>query len=131
MMSLVKKSISLISSLSVFLSFTQARAQTYNFASSSGLSTTADVAGYTEKLKSLQPEGLAQQIIAQVLAWLGVAFLGLIIYGGVVWMTAQGNDQKVEKAKDIIIAAISGLVVVSLAYAISFFVINYFTTGSL
>lgn len=131
MMSLAKKSIPLISFLSALLPFTSARAQTYNFASSSGLSKTADIAGYTESLKALQPEGLAQQILAQVLAWLGVAFLGLIIYGGIVWMTAQGNDQKVEKAKNIIIAAISGLVVVSLAYAISFFVVSYFTTGSL
>lgn len=101
-------------------------AQTYNFASSSGLNGTADAAGYTEALKALQPESLAGQIIAQILAWLGVVFLGLVIYGGITWMTAEGNEQKVDKAKQILTAAVSGLIVVSIAYAASYFVIQYF-----
>lgn len=38
------------------------------------------------------------------------------------WMTAFGNDQKVEKSKEIIISAAIGLVIVLAAYAISRFV---------
>lgn len=107
-----------------------ALAQSYDFASGSGLETTADAAGFTEKLKNLQPESLAAQIISQILAWLGVLFLGLTIYSGIVWMTAEGNEQKIEKAKTILIASISGLVVVIAAYAISYFVVNFFTGSS-
>lgn len=106
-----------------------AGAQSYDFASSSGLTKTADSAGYTPDLKSIQPEGMAAKIVTQVLSWLGVLFLGLIIYGGITWMTAQGNEQKAERAKQIIMAAISGLIVIVGAYAVSYFVIRYFTQG--
>ena len=99
----------------------------YDFANNSGLEVTANKAGFTDALKALQPENLASKLITQVLAWLGVLFLGLAIYSGITWMTAQGNDQKVEKAKNILIASISGLIVVLAAYAISYFVVSFFT----
>lgn len=102
-------------------------AETYDFKSGSGLDETATAAGFTDKLKNLQPDSLAAQIIQQVLAWLGVLFLGLTIYSGITWMTAQGNDQKVEKAKTILTSSISGLILVVAAYAISYFVIEFFT----
>ncbi len=102
-------------------------AQSYNFEDSSGLNQAATSAGFTESLKDLQPETLASKIISQVLTWLGVLFLGLTIYSGITWMTAEGNDQKVDKAKTILVASISGLIVVIAAYAISYFVINFFT----
>lgn len=62
------------------------------------------------------------QIVGAVLAFIGVLFLGLMIYGGFTWMTARGNDQDVEKAKDLIQAAIIGLVIVLAAYAITNYV---------
>lgn len=61
-------------------------------------------------------------IIGAVLAFIGVLFLILTIYGGITWMTAQGNEQQVEKAKQIIIAAVIGLIIVLSAYAITAFV---------
>lgn len=65
-------------------------------------------------------------IIGLVLSFVGVLFLILIIYGGISWMTASGNDQKVEKAKTIIINATIGLLVVLSAYAITSFIGNQF-----
>jgi hypothetical protein len=53
-----------------------------------------------------------------------------MIYAGILWMTAQGNDQKVEKAKQMITEAIVGLIIVVAAYAIAYFVINYFGNTS-
>ena len=50
--------------------------------------------------------------------FLGVVFLGLMIYAGYLWMLARGNEQDIEKAKNIIIYAVIGLVVVLAAYAI-------------
>ncbi len=102
-----------------FLTATQA-----DFNSSSGLENTANKAGYSSALKTLTPEVVATKLISQVLAWVGVLFLGLVIYGGLTWMTAQGNDQKLEKAKNILIASISGLIVISAAYAISQFIFS-------
>jgi uncharacterized membrane protein YjfL (UPF0719 family) len=42
----------------------------------------------------------------------------MFIYGGFVWMLAAGNDQRVQKGKDIILWAVIGLVVIFSAYAI-------------
>lgn len=64
------------------------------------------------------------KIIQATLSLLGIIFIILMIYGGGLWMTAKGNEQQVDKAKDLITAAIIGLVIVVAAYAISYFVIK-------
>ena len=64
------------------------------------------------------------QIIGSLLSLVGVIFLVLMIYGGITWMTASGNDKQVEKAKGTISRAAIGLIIVILAYAITFFVVN-------
>ena len=51
--------------------------------------------------------------------FLGVVFLGLMIYAGYLWMLARGNEQEVEKAKNIIIYTVIGLVAVLGAYSIT------------
>jgi hypothetical protein len=48
----------------------------------------------------------------------------LMIYGGYNWMTAAGDEQKIDKAKDTIRAAMIGLIIIIAAYAISIFVIS-------
>lgn len=64
----------------------------------------------------------AGQIIGLALSFVGVIFLVLMIYAGIMWMTAQGNDQQVGKAKNLLINAIIGLVIVFAAYAITTFI---------
>lgn len=71
------------------------------------------------------------KIITTALSLLGVIFLVLMIYGGFLWMTARGDEGQVTKAKDLMQAAIIGLVVVISAYAISYFVISTLSTGTL
>jgi hypothetical protein len=63
-------------------------------------------------------------VINIVLSLLGVAFLILMIYAGIIWMNARGEEKEVEKAKDIIRNSIIGLVIVLGAYAITAFVGN-------
>ncbi len=60
------------------------------------------------------------------LSLLGVIFLGLMLYAGFHWMTARGEEEKVEKAKSTITRAIVGLVIVVGAYAIWAFIRAYF-----
>jgi len=62
-------------------------------------------------------------IINAALSILGVIFLVLIVYGGYVWMTAGGDESKVEKAKSTFGRAIIGLLIVICAYAIADFVV--------
>jgi len=74
------------------------------------------------------PTQVAGTVIGAVFSLLGVIFFLLIFYGGIRWMLAQGNEQEVEKAKEIIIAACIGLVIVLAAYAITSFIGNQLTT---
>lgn len=62
------------------------------------------------------------RVIGQVLSFLGVIFLILMIVGGIQWMTAAGNQERVAKAKQLITSAIIGLVIVFSAYAITAFI---------
>ncbi len=61
-------------------------------------------------------------IIKWVLGILALVAVTLVIYGGFTWMTAAGNDERIDKGKKIISAAIVGLIVVILAWAIVIFV---------
>lgn len=70
---------------------------------------------------------LIGSFIQAVLGLLGIIFVILIIYAGFIWMTAGGDASKITKAKGIITAAITGLAIVLLSYAITFFVISSIT----
>jgi hypothetical protein len=61
-------------------------------------------------------------IINGALILLGVIFIVLMIISGYNWMTASGNQEKVGKAKDLMINAVIGLIIVMAAYAITAFV---------
>ena len=88
----------------------------------------AENAGYD---KTLNYEEIIQTIIFTVLSLLGVIFLVLMVYGGSIWMTAGGKEDRVNKAKDLIAAAVIGLVIVVSAYAISIFVVSKITESSI
>lgn len=61
-------------------------------------------------------------IISPLLSLVGVIFLVLMIYGGFLWMTAGGNPGQVDKAKNILITAVIGTVIIAAAYAITNFI---------
>ena len=61
-------------------------------------------------------------IIGSVLALVGVLFLIMMIYAGIMWMTAQGNDQQVTKAKDLLIKSVIGIIIIFAAYAITAYI---------
>jgi len=67
---------------------------------------------------------LVGKYIRIFLGLLGVIFAILMVYGGYTWMTSYGNEQKVTKAKDLIIDAVIGLVIILAAYAITGFVVG-------
>ncbi len=61
-------------------------------------------------------------IIKSILSVVGIIFLILLIWGGVVWMTAAGNQERIGKAKKVIIGALIGIVIIILAYAITMYI---------
>jgi cbb3-type cytochrome oxidase subunit 3 len=96
-----------------------------------GLDKTANGLGFDTGKEAVTIETRIGIIIQAILSFLGVIFFLLMIYGGFLWMTAKGNDQQVDKAKNLITAAIIGLVIVVAAYAISYFVTQYLSSKSL
>ena len=100
-----------------FISSTEVSADTFL----QGLKKTAQEIGYKGS-DSTNPPALPQTIgklIGGLLAFIGVIFLGLMIYGGYTWMMARGNEQEATKAKDMIRNAIIGLIIVLAAYGIT------------
>jgi hypothetical protein len=63
-------------------------------------------------------------VINVLLGFLGIIAIVIILYGGFVWLTSGGNEEKVGQAKKIISAGIIGLVIIFVAYALATFVIN-------
>lgn len=61
-------------------------------------------------------------VIQAVLGLLGIIFIVLMVYAGYLWMMAGGNEEQVKKAKDLIRAAIIGLIIIVAAYSITYFV---------
>ena len=74
--------------------------------------------------------GIVSIVIQAFLGLLGVLFLTYLLYAGYHWMTAQGDEKKVDKAKDTITRAVIGLIVTVGAYAITYFVIQKLVIGA-
>ena len=67
---------------------------------------------------------LVALILNGILGLLGLVFLILLLYGGYTWMTAMGAEEKVKKAKNTIVSATIGLLIIILSYAIVNYVIS-------
>ena len=67
---------------------------------------------------------LVGNIIQVILGFLGIIFVILIIVSGYQWMTAGGNSDTIKKAKDRMINAVIGLIIVLAAYSITWFVVD-------
>lgn len=68
--------------------------------------------------------GIVAIAINVVLSLLGIIFVILLIYGGVLWMTAAGNEEQVRKAIGLIKTAVIGLIIIVSAYSITYFVFS-------
>lgn len=66
------------------------------------------------------------KLIAIVISFVGVFFLGLIIYSGFQWLTAGGNEEKVTKARTQILNGVIGVAIALLAFVITNTLFSYF-----
>lgn len=88
---------------------------------SEGLSKAAGTAGFGF---SATPIGvLIGKLLSAVLGLMGLALVVLLIYGGILYLTAAGNQDQVKKAKSAIINAVIGITIVAASYAIATFVV--------
>ena len=82
-----------------------------------GLTTAGKTAGL--QTSDLDIPTLIGKFLGSILGFTGTLFFVLVVYSGLMWMTAAGNEDRIKKAKQILIAAVVGLIIVVSAYAIT------------
>jgi len=70
------------------------------------------------------PRIIAVNIVKYLMTFLGIIAVVIILLGGFKWMTAAGNEDKVDEAKKLIIAGCIGLVIILAAFMIVQFVMR-------
>ena len=124
------KNIFLLMPIIFFILFTQqAKAANLGDAFGSMLNNFGQNAGYN--ITTNDPTSIISIVISVILSLLGVVFLVLMIYGGYLWMTAAGNDEKLKKAQNLITAAVVGMIVIISAYGISNFIMTHLENTAL
>ena len=79
----------------------------------------------TEGEKSLMSNvNMLINVFTSVMGFLAVA---MIIYGGFMLLTAQGDPARIKRGKDVVLYSVIGLILVVLAYAIVNFVMTNVT----
>ena len=67
-------------------------------------------------------EGSIRQLVLKIvnfaLGFLGVIAVIMIIYGGFLYVTAAGADEKIQSAKKIIMYSVIGIIIILLSFAI-------------
>lgn len=86
-----------------------------------GLNKTADESGFSDALSL--PEVIGK-LISVVLGAVGIVFIVIAVYAGIMYMTAAGDTDKVKKAKSMLIQAVIGIIIIVGAYALSNFVVT-------
>jgi len=81
-------------------------------------------AGYDTMVSAGDFSIMIGKMVRTVLSFVGVIFLVLTVYAGILWMTASGNEEQVGKAIKIIKAAAIGMAIALSAFSISAAVIS-------
>jgi hypothetical protein len=87
-----------------------------------GAEQTAPLLGYGAGNANIY--GMLATAASLVLSMLAIVFFGFMLYAGIRWMTARGNEELAEKAKNTLINATLGFAIVALSYALTRFVLD-------
>jgi hypothetical protein len=69
------------------------------------------------------PAATVGAALSVLLSILGIIFLIVVIYGGITWMTAGGNEENVSKGRKMLIEGTIGLIICLAAYSFTVFVV--------
>ncbi len=79
----------------------------------------ADTAGYGTEAQD--PRIVAARMITFFMSGLGIVVTGLFMFAGYNFVTSHGVEEKITKARKTMQAAVIGLIVIMLAFSISYF----------
>ncbi|MFC1598265.1 Mbov_0395 family pilin-like conjugal transfer protein [Patescibacteria group bacterium] len=77
-------------------------------------------------LSDRSPVEIVLYLLSWVLGILALIAVVIVLYGGFVWMTAAGNEEKIDKAKKILRNALIGLLIVLSAWGIVLYFLGVF-----
>ena len=80
--------------------------------------------GLAGSLNSTDPRILAGRIIQIALSFLGAIAVVIVMSAGFLWMTSNGDEEKITRAKAILKNALIGLIIILAAWGITTFVIT-------
>lgn len=80
--------------------------------------------GASTGLGQQDPRETIANVIRIALSFLGIVAVLIVLWGGILWMTAAGDDGKVETAKKVLFSGLIGLIIILSAFAITQFVVN-------
>jgi hypothetical protein len=83
-----------------------------------------DEVNETISLSQDDPREIAARIINIVMLILGVLAVGLVLWGGFIWMTSNGEEDKIDQAKKILKNGVIGLIIVLSAWGIATFILT-------
>jgi len=76
------------------------------------------------KLGTLTPDVVVLRIVQLVLTLVGLIAVVMILWGGFMWLFSAGSSERLRHARDILVAAITGLAIIMAAYGIVSYVFN-------
>jgi cbb3-type cytochrome oxidase subunit 3 len=84
-------------------------------------SSTTPLSQYADQLNKLKVnnvQDLIGIIIRGLMGVIGTVALVMMLYGGITWMTARGNSESIQKARDTILWAGLGIILIFASYAL-------------
>jgi Fe2+ transport system protein B len=73
---------------------------------------------------------LVANVIKAILGIIGVAALIMFIYGGILWMTSAGNQERIRQGRETLVWAAVGLAVIFSSYALVNLLLQAFEESS-
>jgi len=70
---------------------------------------------------------LIGKVVSATLAAVAIIFFVMAFYAGLRWMTARGNEEMATKAKETLEAAVLGLIIIVISYALTRFIFGQLT----
>jgi hypothetical protein len=59
-----------------------------------------------------------------IMGFLAIIVLAMILYGGALWLTAMGSEEKVERGKNTLLWAATGAIVISIAWTVTSYILS-------
>jgi hypothetical protein len=95
-----------------------------NLAWAADFGTNAVSTGLAGTLTTADPRFLAGRIVQIALSFLGVIAVLIVMYAGFLWMSSDGDEEKIRTAKGILRNGVIGLAIILASWGIATYIIN-------